>query len=294
MRQDYITIGPYWSFRKLQRVPAHKISYLEFGDINNTNILLCIHGLTRNAHDFDYLATEISKDYRVICIDMVGRGDSEWFQNRKYYQYDTYVKDIILFLKSLNIHSLDFLGTSMGGLIGMAISTYYPKYIKNLVINDVGPELPKQTLKRIRKYINLNPEFNNLDEAETHIRIILKYFGITEDEHWKHITKYSVAATQNGKYKLKYDPMVTAGDKNSNDDTSDHKAMIELWYLWKKITVPVLLIQGLQSDILLESTIKKMKSFRDFDIHEVDAGHAPALLQKTDIKVIYDWLLSKR
>lgn len=293
MKQNHITIGPYWSFRKLQRVPAHKISYLEFGDPNNSNILLCIHGLTRNAHDFDYLANEISKNYRVISIDMVGRGDSEWFKNRKYYQYDTYIKDIILFLDALNIKSVNFLGTSMGGLIGMAIATYYPKYIKNLIINDVGPELPKHTLTRIRKYINLNPEFDNLDEAEQHLKIILKYFGITEDEHWKHITQYAVKLNENGKYKLKYDPMVTAGDQNSSDDADDNKKMVELWYLWKKIKIPILLIQGSKSDILLESTVKKMQSFRDFNLYVIDAGHAPALMQQTDIKVIYDWLLSK-
>ena len=182
----------------------------------------------------------------------------------------------------------------MGGLIGMALATYYPKVIKSLVINDVGPELPNETLGRIRKYVALDPTFDTMIEAERHIRMIFKHCGIVEDEHWKHVTIHSVYLDEDKKYRLKYDPMVISGGSKMSPGGGDKQQMMDLWYLWKKVQVPVLLIHGIHSDILLNTTMEKMRTFRTFDFHEIDAGHAPALVQDSDNQVIHDWLLARK
>jgi len=281
-----ITLGPYWNILKFQRIPAHKITYLEWGDPSNDKVLICVHGLTRNANDFDYVGPALANDFRVISIDMAGRGSSDWLENKKHYNYHTYIKDILLFMKAKNLKSAYWLGTSMGGLIGMCLATYYPKYIKAMVLNDIGPEMPNRTLDRIRKYTSKEATFDTLNEAEQFIKIIFKYFGIKEEEHWKHITQTSLVLCLDGKYRLNYDSGVAEKATKAN-----RTEFLDLWYLWKKVYCPVLLIHGAKSDILLSSTIEKMKKYRDFDLHTIEeAGHAPYLVYEHDIKAIKDWL----
>lgn len=290
------TIGPYWNFFKFQRIPKHNLSYIEWGDTTNQNVIVCVHGLARNANDFDHLAEYLSKDFRIIAIDLPGRGLSDWLANKNHYNYHTYIKDIILLLKQLSISSVHWIGSSMGGIMGMAIATYYTRYIKTLVINDVGPELPKTTVNRIEKYVDLDPSFSSLEEAEMHIRKIFKNFGIKSQKDWRHITENSIRLCSDNKYRLSYDPKISTGTSakksNSKRDTKD---FINLWYLWDKITCPLLLIHGTKSDILLQSTIDKMQKSRSFDLHTIDGiGHTPALIYKKDIRTIYSWLIKHK
>lgn len=291
--RNIIALGPYFNFLKLQFIRQHNISYLEWGEKNNKDIVLCLHGLTRNALDFEYIGEALSKNFRVIAIDLPGRGKSSWLANKNHYNYNTYVKDVILLLKRLSINSVHFIGTSMGGIIGMAIATYYPKYIRSLVINDVGPELPKNTVKRIEKYVNLDISFASLNEAKGHIKKIFKHFGIIEEKDWDHITYNSVRLCDDNKYRLSYDPNILEGTSLRKTESSKNirDEFIDLWYLWKKIKCPSLLIHGKKSDILLNSTIEKMYLYRDFDLYEIEnAGHAPALIHKNDIEMIDSWL----
>lgn len=283
-----VTIPSYWSFLKFQLIPTHKITYLEWGDPENDRVLICVHGLTRNANDFDYIAEALKNNFRIISIDMAGRGGSDWLKNKNHYNYHTYIKDILLFMKALGIKSAYWLGTSMGGLIGMCLATYYPRRIQAMVLNDIGPEMPNRTLDRIRKYSGKETAFDAFEEAEQFIKIIFKYFGIKTEEHWRHITETSIAQGLDGKYRLNYDPGVSEKATRKN-----RTEMLDLWYLWKKVKCPVMLIHGAKSDILLTSTIDKMKKYRDFDLYTVDeAGHAPALVYEKDIDAIKDWLVS--
>jgi pimeloyl-ACP methyl ester carboxylesterase len=294
--EHHITIGPYWNIGKLQRVPRHRLSYLEFGDSSNEQVVFCVHGLSRNAHDFDYLANALSKDFRVIAVSMPGRGSSEWFKDAKYYNYHTYIHDIRHILKTLKIPSVHFIGTSMGGLIGMALATYYSKHIRTLVINDVGPEVPKATLSRMEKYLNADPAFSTISDAKTHMKTILKYFGITEEEHWEHVTKYSTVMRGDGKYGMHYDKRVLQGKSEERKSPSRHhdSQFIDLWHLWYKVRCPVLLIHGANSDILVGSTITKMRSIRDFDLYTIpDSGHAPALFVKRDTDAVHKWIIAQ-
>lgn len=291
--RNIITLGPYFNFLKLQFVPRHTISYLEWGDKNNKDVLICVHGLTRNALDFEYIGKALSKDFRVIAIDLPGRGKSSWLANKNHYNYNSYVKDVILLLKHLSIDSAGFIGTSMGGIIGMAIASYYPKYINFLVINDVGPELPKKTVKRIEKYVNLDISFTSLYEAKGHMKNIFKHFGIIEEKDWDHITDNSIRLCDDNKYRLSYDPNILEGTslRKAESLAKTNEEFIDLWYLWKKVKCPSLLIHGKNSDILLESTIEKMYLYRDFDLYEIEnAGHAPALIHKNDIEMIHKWV----
>lgn len=292
MIRKFIEIGPYWNFLKFQRVPKHTLSYIEWGEHTNPNVIFCTHGLARNAHDFDHLAKYLSKAYRVIALDLPGRGQSEWLKNKNHYNYHTYIKDVILLLKKLSIPSVYWIGSSMGGLMGMIMATYYPKHLKTLILNDVGPELPKKTIARIEKYVHLDPTFANTEEATLHIKRIYKNFGITSEKDWHHITQNSIRLCADNLYRLSYDPNITEGTSSKKTSSKrDSKDWVNLWYLWKKITCPLMIIHGTKSDILLDSTIKKMQQSRDFTLHTIEGvGHTPALIHEQDIKSIYDWL----
>lgn len=285
-----ITIPAYWNFMKLQRIPEHKISYLEWGDPNNDKVVVCVHGLTRNSYDFEDLGTLLAQDYRVISIDMPGRGSSDWFANKNHYNYPAYIKDLVLFIKAMKLPSVYWVGTSMGGLLGMCLATYYPKYIKAMVINDVGPEIPNRTLDRIRKYTGKEAVFDSFEEGQQFMKVIFKYCGVKDEVHWKRLAETSLMQGNDGKYRLNYDTGVSEKATRKN-----RPEMLDLWYLWKKVNCPVLLIHGAKSDILLSSTIEKMRRYREFDLHVVEeAGHAPALVYERDLEVIKEWLNNKR
>ena len=282
----YLQLPTYWNFLKFQRIPAHKISYLECGDPANDKVVVCVHGLTRNAHDFDDLGDFLSKGFRVISIDMAGRGWSDWFVNKKHYNYHTYVKDILLLIKALNLPPVYWVGTSMGGLIGMCLATYYPKIIKAMILNDIGPEMPNKTLDRIRKYTSSEAAFDTFEEIAQFIKVRFRRCGITQERDWAHMAQTSVMLCDDRKYRLNYDPGIAEKATQAN-----RSEFLDLWYLWKKVYCPVLLIHGAKSDVLLPSTIEKMRKYRDFDLHTIEeAGHAPALVYRKDLGTIGDWL----
>jgi pimeloyl-ACP methyl ester carboxylesterase len=128
---------------------VHEVRLLEWGDPRNEKVLICVHGLSRNAHDFDFLAMALEKDYRVICPDMAGRGDSPNLKQKEWYDYETYVGDMLYIMDQYGLDTVDWVGTSMGGIIGMVIAAQFPKRIKTLVLNDIGPFIPKESLERI-------------------------------------------------------------------------------------------------------------------------------------------------
>lgn len=285
-RELSISIEPYINWFKLQRIPRHKISYLEFGDPNNNNVIICAHGLTRNAHDFDKLAKALTHSFRVIAINYPGRGDSDYFDNKWHYNYHVYTKDTLLFLKKLSIKNPIWLGTSMGGLIGMILASKYQKIFKGMILNDIGPHMPISTISRIEKYARQTILFDNLNDAKKHLKMIYSQFGINTEEDWDYITKHSFILNKSGKYQMNYDSSVVNGVK-TNSKSKD----INIWSIWHKILCPLLVIHGAKSDILLQSTIDKMKKTKNFDLYTVnEAGHAPALLGLDQIEAVNKWL----
>ncbi|WP_341754327.1 alpha/beta hydrolase [Candidatus Tisiphia endosymbiont of Dioctria rufipes] len=287
MIQKFIQVGPYINWLGSQYIPAHKIAYLEFGYPNNENVIICVHGLTRNAHDFDKIAMALSDNFRVIAIDYPGRGDSDVFKTKKHYNYQVYVKDTVLFFKKLAINNCIWLGTSMGGIIGYVLASKYKELIKAMIINDVGPFIPAAPLVKIGQYAGQTPSFVDLVSAKQHLKLIYSQFGISSEEDWDHLTKYSFIKIQDGKYKMHYDPGIIQG-MNANADKPKN---VDIWTIWNKIVCKLLVIHGAKSEILQQDTIEKMKKTRDFDLFVVDyAGHTPSLMTDDQISYIKSWV----
>jgi pimeloyl-ACP methyl ester carboxylesterase len=266
--------------------PARHIAYTEWGDPNNENIVICVHGLARNSRDFDYIAASLAKNYRVICPDVVGRGQSRWLTDKSLYNYNTYVEDMVALVDYLGGKPVNWIGTSMGGLIAIFMLQKY-QYIKKLVLNDIGPFIPKEALQRIAKYVSVNPSFDNLEECKAHLKKILVPFGIQEEEHWDHLTKYGFRE-ENGKYYLHYDPAIGAA---AFQDGSESIVDFDAWSLWPNITCPVLVLRGEKSDILNQETYEKMlQTHHDIKGVEIpNVGHTPALLTKDQIAIVTSW-----
>ena len=262
----------------------HTIHYTEWGDKNNPPVV-CVHGLTRNGRDFDYLAKELSKEHLVICPDIPGRGSSDWLENKLLYNYDTYIRDMILFLDSQKLSNVKWVGTSMGGLIGMMIKAIRPDLIGKMVLNDIGPHIPLTALERISRYVGMAPEFNSIEQAERHFRKAYAPFGIISDADWRYFTIHSVMNHKDNIMIPAYDPAIAYIFAQVNDD-------VDLWSLWENIHGDFLVIRGLDSEILLADTAKKMQATKEnitlFEIENV--GHAPALMDEIQIKTIAEWL----
>lgn len=266
---------------------SHHVSYVEWGDGANPEVLFCVHGLTRNSRDFDALAKVLSTRYRVICPDVVGRGKSDWLNDKSAYNYGTYIADMLALIESLSLKKLDWVGTSMGGLIGMTIAALHPGLIDKLVLNDIGPFVPAEALKRISKYVGKPPYFQDKAAAEAHMRVIFAPFGITDDGHWKHMVEHGVSECEGGKFRLSYDPAIA--EVFAGKEMQD----VNLWGLWEKITARTLVLRGATSDILLPETARQMtmEGPKATLVEFTGVGHAPALMDDGQIAIINSWLL---
>ncbi len=266
---------------------THKLVYTDWGNPENQNVLVCVHGLTRNGRDFDFLAKALSRHYRVICPDMVGRGKSDWLEQAENYNYSTYIADMLSLLSQLGLQKVDWLGTSMGGIIGMIIAAQFPQRIRRLILNDVGAAIPQKALQRIGGYLQTEQTFfASIDAVETYLRHIHAPFGQLSDEQWRHFAIHG-SYTEGGRYYLAYDPKIAYifGESINQD--------VELWDIWKNIKIPVLIIHGLESDILTQGILEKMRENRSelTVVHCIKVGHAPALTTVEQIDVIGRWLL---
>ena len=264
---------------------AHSLSYQSWG--NSGQVVLCMHGLTRLGHDFDYLATSLAGKYRVICPDMPGRGDSQWLNNPADYNYATYVADTLYLLDSLNIKQVHWVGTSMGGIIAMMVAGLRPALLKSLVLNDVGCLIPAASLERILSYAGMQMQFVNRAQAEAHLRVICKPFGIKEEAHWQHFFHTTIRQNVDGTCRLHYDPNIITPLKSA--EIKD----VNLWPFWEALkAVPIMLLRGAESDLLLKETALQMQATHpNLTLHEIPgAGHAPALMSRDEIALVTDWL----
>ncbi|WP_044194120.1 alpha/beta fold hydrolase [Ehrlichia japonica] len=266
--------------------------YHYFNSVSN-NYLICVHGITRNSRDFDYLANNLSSDYKIICPDIVGRGKSSWLEDHKLYNYSTYCKSIIYLLRHLKIDKVDFLGTSMGGIIGMYLAAYFPDLINKLIINDIGPAITVSALNKISKHININPIFNTITEAEVYIKKLLCNFGIEQEDHWQHIIKHSIIQNSNNTYSLTADPKIGIAFDEEINNIKDTDTWT-IWDVWEKIQSRILVIRGGLSNILMQTTLNKMMLSKQYidSIEYPNIGHAPALMDNYQIQDIKNWLLS--
>lgn len=248
--------------------------------------VVCVHGLTRNARDFDALAEALAaRGARVLAVDVAGRGRSSWLADKSTYTVPTYAAQLARLLELLGLDAVDWVGTSMGGLIGMALAAAPNSRIRRLVLNDVGPFVPKAALETIRGYVGRDPLFASLEEAEAYLRQIHASFGRLSDAQWRHLAEQSVRATPEG-LRLHYDPGIRVPYEGQP------AADIELWPLWEAIAAPTLVLRGALSTLLLEETARAMlRRGPECEILTFPGcGHAPALVESTQIEPVAAWL----
>ncbi|MEQ1705444.1 MAG: alpha/beta hydrolase [Rickettsiales bacterium] len=270
---------------------THKIAVYEWGNVvGNSGTVFCVHGLTRNGRDFDILASALSENYRVLSVDMAGRGKSQWHSDPVHYNYGSYVSDIAYLAAQLQISGVHWIGTSMGGILGMMMANNFPGLIKTLILNDVGCLIPAAGLNRISKYVGSSPDFETRVMAEDELRARCAPYGIKSEEHWQNLFAHSIQETADGKFRIAYDPAI-GKSLNANPDVPMQD--VNLWPLWEAVkTIPTLLIRGVDSDLLTHATAIEMeKTHPDFSLLEIDGvGHAPALMDEVQINAIRGWI----
>jgi pimeloyl-ACP methyl ester carboxylesterase len=266
----------------------HRMAYTEWGDRANPRVLICVHGLTRVGRDFDDLARALADQYRVVCPDVVGRGKSDWLADPKHYMPPQYVTDMVTLIARLDVETVHWVGSSLGGLVGMALAAQARTPIRKLVLNDVGPVLKAVALKRIADYIGTGMHFDNFDQAHGYIRAISASFGLKTEAQWKHLTSVSVKPDGTG-YKLHYDPALAIPFKTANAGTGD----VSLWPFYDAIHCPTLVLRGAQSDLLDHATVVEMgrRGPRAACVEFAGVGHAPMLMDPDQIAVVRDFLL---
>ncbi|MBT5110861.1 MAG: alpha/beta hydrolase [Rhodospirillaceae bacterium] len=264
----------------------HDMAYVEWGDPSNARVLICVHGLTRNGRDFDVLAAALQDDYRVICPDVAGRGRSDWLTDPAHYGPVQYDADMNALIAQLDAVSVDWIGTSMGGIIGMVMAATPENVIRRMVLNDVGPCIPKAALERIGTYVGHPPVFDDVAELEAYLRQVHAPFGDLTDAQWAHMAAHGGRPVEGG-WTLGYDPDIALpfmGDGALQD--------VEMWALWDAIECPTLALRGEASDLLLADTAAEMATRGPkADLVTIPGcGHAPALMADEQINVIRDWL----
>lgn len=274
------------SVQGLSATGFHKIAYTEWGTGSRT--IVCVHGLTRNGRDFDVLAADLAESLgaRVVCPDIVGRGKSDRLLNPDNYGYPQYLADMAVLLARLDVERVDWVGTSMGGLIGMMLAAQPGCPIAKLVINDIGPFIPKAALERIASYVGLDPSFPDMAALEAYLRDKYAGFGRLSDAQWRHIAEHSAKPQADGRLGLAHDPGI--GRAFTGPAITD----VDLWPVWNAVKAEVMVLRGVESDLLLPDTAQRMtREGPKATLVEIpDAGHAPALMDPSQVAVVRDFL----
>lgn len=275
----------------------HRMVYVEWGDPANPRVLVCVHGLTRCGRDFDFLGQALADEYRVVCPDVVGRGMSDWLRDPAHYAIPQYAQDMVALLARLDVDQVDWLGTSMGGMIGMALAAQPAANggsgpIRRLILNDIGPVIAAAALARIGEYLATPPDFASPAEAESYIRTIAAPFGKLSDEQWRHLTEHVIKAGPGGRYQLRYDPGIAVPYRamvSGPDGIKD----IELWSLYDTIHCPTLAIRGENSDLLSRATLTEMaaRGPRARTVEVPGVGHAPMFMDEAQVALVRQFLL---
>lgn len=264
----------------------HRVVYYDWGDIANSRVVVCVHGVGRNGRDFDALAEALSPTHRVIAVDMPGRGKSDWLADPNDYIFPTYLTTLTALLARSGAETVGWVGTSMGGLLGMTIAAQPGNPISRLVVNDVGPAIEPAALERIRGYFGLDPTFASYDEISQYIRTVSAPFGPLTDAQWDHLTRTNVRERPDGRWGLAYDPGIAVPFRTSA------AAPPNLWGLWDAIRCPTLVLRGAQSDLLSAATAAQMaaRGPKPAVIEFEGIGHAPALLSADQIDPVVRFL----
>jgi len=258
----------------------HRMAYWEWGARDNPRVVLCVHGLTRQGRDFDALAARLSGQYRVICPDVVGRGESDWLGDPLAYQVPTYVADMVTLLARLDVAEVAWVGTSMGGLIGMAMASLPGNPVARLVLNDVGPAIETAALQRIGQYLGRRVVFSTEEEAAAALWLVSQGFGPHTPQQWLALTRPQLKPAPEGGFELRYDPGIAQAYAAAIEPAVARASEAVLWSCYDRIACPTLLLRGAQSDLLSAATAQAMTQrgprarLASFE----GVGHAPTLV----------------
>lgn len=275
-------MSPSHHFINCQNLEIH---YVEWGE-PTAPVVICWHGLTRTGRDFDELAEALATRYRVICPDTPGRGLSQWSDAPlQHYILPFYAQIALDLANQLGIEQFKWVGTSMGGLIGMVVAAIAPERVETLVLNDVGPEVPIAAVERIRTYAGLQPSFNHVSELEAWLRQVYLPFGENSDTFWRRMALTSSRRTEAGQITLHYDVRLVEPFKNYTGEET-------LWPFWPNLACPILVIRGELSDLLLPAQVERMlaENSRAQAVVIPNVGHAPTLARPEQIEVVRGFL----
>jgi pimeloyl-ACP methyl ester carboxylesterase len=265
----------------------HNLHYTEWGRRNSARTVVCVHGYSGNARDFDFLSRELARDARVICIDMPGRGASDWLPSPLHYHFGQFLSDIDSVIAKLGVESLDWVGTSMGGLLGLMLASRTSTPVRRLVLNDVGAFVPMDALQEIAGNLGAPERFASRAALETHLRYTHRDWGDISDAQYRHLAHHQGRRLDDGGYRLHYDPQIgqllrpmplTPG--------------LFFWDAWYRLRCPVMVLRGERSRVLpasIASTMARVKSNAEV-VEIAGAGHAPALMSALEIGIVRDFL----
>ena len=268
----------------------HRMAYWEWGDPAAQRVVVCVHGLTRQGRDFDALARDLAGSCRVVCPDVVGRGESDWLADPCGYHVPAYVADMVTLLARLNAVQVDWVGTSMGGLIGLAVASLPGSPVRRLVINDIGPVIEPASLLRIGTYLGQPARWQTLDDAADALQVISQGFGPHTREQWLSLSRPQLMADGDG-FKLRYDPGIAVPFKSASPKTAAASEAL-LWRAYDHLRCPTLLLRGAQSDLLAPATARAMteRGPRAHLVEFAGVGHAPTLVQDDQRAVVREFL----
>lgn len=282
---------------------AHRMAYWEWnatGNPDHPHVLVCVHGLTRQSRDFDVLAQHLAPHMRVVCPDVVGRGHSDWLANPAHYQVPQYAADMLALLAQLHANSpitrLDWVGTSMGGLIGMALAGQpllpAPLPLARLVLNDVGPALEWAALLRIASYVGQNPRFDSVEQGAEALWRISSGFGPHSQQEWLALSRPMLRPRDDGGWGLHYDPAIGQAFQHMTPESAP-TAEQALWQLYDQLSARTLVLRGAQSDLLSAATARAMteRGPRAQLVEFAAVGHAPTLVTPDQVAVVSRFLL---
>jgi pimeloyl-ACP methyl ester carboxylesterase len=266
----------------------HKIAYTQWGDAHNRRALICVHGLTRTGRDFDFIAEALADVYRIACPDLPGRGHSHWLAVHADYTPLTYMADMTALIARLGVDEVDWIGTSLGGQVGMLLAAQPNSPIRKLVLNDIGAVITRPSLERISGYVGKDPVFPDLAALEAYLRDVNAPFGPLTDAQWRHLAEHSARRDlQTESWRLHYDPGIAEPFKEGFSKD------LELWPVWEAIASPTLILRGAESDLLLKDTAEEMLT-RGPEAELIEfpgVGHAPMLMDPAQIRAVREWLL---
>ena len=270
----------------------HRMHYTDWGDAANPRVVICAHGLTRNCHDFDFLAQALERDFRVVCPDIAGRGKSDWLHAKEDYGNPQYMADTTALIARVTAgggeKTIYWVGTSMGAIIGMLLASRPQSPISKLILNDVGTAIPKVALERIATYVGMDPRFRTFTELEAYVRVVSAPFGPLTDGQWRHLTLHGAKQHADGSWGFCYDPGI--GIPFQQGPLAD----VDLWGYWDSVACPTLLLRGAHSDLLLKDNALAMtrRGPKPRLIEFEGVGHAPMLMAPDQIDVVRAFLLA--